>query len=96
MIKIFEHFKNSEEYPQRIVGKYINGNQTALYIYRGLIKRQKISFTIDPRVYEIWKKYCEDNNIENQSEFVEKLIIKKTSQNKQMRDKIYTLNKIKR
>jgi len=44
-------------------------------------KRKKISFTVDPRVYEIWKKYCEDNNIENQSEFIEKLIIKKTSQN---------------
>jgi len=44
-------------------------------------KRKKISFTVDPRVYDIWKKYCEDNDIENQSEFIEKLIIKKTSQN---------------
>lgn len=39
-------------------------------------KRKKISFTIDPRVYEIWKKYCEDNDIENQSEFIEKIISK--------------------
>jgi len=42
-------------------------------------KRKKISFTIDPRVYEIWKKYCEDNDIENQSEYIEKMIKKKIS-----------------
>jgi len=40
-------------------------------------KRKKISFTVDPRLYEIWKKYCEENNIENQSEFIEKMIKKK-------------------
>lgn len=40
-------------------------------------KRKKISFTIDPRIYELWIKYCDDNDIENRSEYIEKLIIEK-------------------
>jgi len=37
-------------------------------------KKKKISFTIDPKVYELWIKYCEENDIDNQSVFIEKLI----------------------
>jgi hypothetical protein len=40
-------------------------------------KRKKVSFTIEPRVYEIWIKYCEDNEIENVSEYIEKIIKEK-------------------
>ena len=40
-------------------------------------KRQTISFSIDPRLYELWKKYCEDNGIENYSEYIEKMIMEK-------------------
>jgi hypothetical protein len=40
-------------------------------------KRKKVSFSIKPELYEIWKKYCEENNIENYSEYIEKLIIEK-------------------
>jgi len=39
-------------------------------------KKKKLSFTIDPDVYELWIKYCEENNIDNQSEFIEKIIKK--------------------
>lgn len=38
--------------------------------------RKKVSLTIDPKVYEIYKKYCEKNNIENYSEHIEKIILK--------------------
>ena len=37
-------------------------------------KRKKISFTIDPLIYEKWIKYCEENDITNQSLLIEKLI----------------------
>ena len=40
-------------------------------------KRKKLSVSIDPEVYELWKKYCEDNGIENYSEYIEKIIISK-------------------
>ena len=40
-------------------------------------KRKKVSFTIDPKLYEIWVKYCNDNGIENQSEYIEKMIKQK-------------------
>ena len=40
-------------------------------------KRKKVSFTINPKVYELYVKYCEDNGIENYSEHIEKLIKKK-------------------
>jgi len=40
-------------------------------------KRKTVSFSIDPRVYEIWEKYCEDNNIENYSEYIEMIIKEK-------------------
>lgn len=45
-------------------------------------KRKKVSFTIDPRVYELWKKYCEENEIENYSEYIEKIIINKINDGK--------------
>lgn len=41
-------------------------------------KKKTISFAIDPRVYEMWIKYCEENGIENYSSFIEKVIIEKT------------------
>ena len=41
-------------------------------------KKKTISFSIDPRVYEMWVKYCEDNGIENYSSYIEKVIIEKT------------------
>jgi len=37
-------------------------------------KKKKISFTINPDVYDLWIKYCEENDIDNQSEFIEKII----------------------
>jgi len=40
-------------------------------------KRKKLSVSIDPKVYEMWKKYCENNGIENYSEYIEKLIVEK-------------------
>jgi len=40
-------------------------------------KRKTISVTINPEAYELWKKYCEDNGIENYSEYIEKIIISK-------------------
>lgn len=40
-------------------------------------KRKKVSFTIDPRVYEMWVKYCEDNDIDNYSEYIEMMIKEK-------------------
>ena len=30
-------------------------------------KKKTISFSVDPRVYEMWIKYCEENGIENYS-----------------------------
>jgi hypothetical protein len=40
-------------------------------------KRKKVSFTIDPIVYGMWIKYCEENKINNQSEYIEKIIKKR-------------------
>lgn len=40
-------------------------------------KRKHVSFSIDPDVYELWKKYCEDNGIKNYSEYIEKIIVEK-------------------
>jgi len=37
-------------------------------------KRKKISISIDPRVYEMWVKYCEKHEIENYSEYIEMII----------------------
>jgi hypothetical protein len=45
-------------------------------------KRKTVSFSIDPRVYEIWEKYCEDNNIENYSEYIEMMIKEKIKETK--------------
>lgn len=33
-------------------------------------KRKKVSFSIDPDVYELWKQYCDENEIENYSEIL--------------------------
>jgi len=41
-------------------------------------KKKTISFSVDPRVYEMWVKYCEENGIENYSSFIEKVIVEKT------------------
>jgi hypothetical protein len=38
-------------------------------------KRKKVSFTIDPRVFEVFEKYCQENGIENYSSYIEKIII---------------------
>ena len=40
-------------------------------------KRKTISISITPEVYELWKKYCLENEIENYSEYIEKIIIEK-------------------
>lgn len=40
-------------------------------------KKKSISFSIKPEVYELWKKYCEENAIENYSEYIEKIILNK-------------------
>lgn len=40
-------------------------------------KRKTISVAINPEVYELWKKYCEENGIENYSEYIEKMINEK-------------------
>lgn len=43
-------------------------------------KKKTISFSVDPRVYEMWVKYCEENGIENYSSFIEKVILNKISE----------------
>lgn len=40
-------------------------------------KRKKISITLDPKVYDLFDKYCNINNIENYSNYIEKIIIEK-------------------
>lgn len=40
-------------------------------------KKKTVSFSIDPIVYEMWIKYCKENDIENYSSFIEKTIIEK-------------------
>jgi|AntAceMinimDraft_4_1070372.scaffolds.fasta_scaffold238353_1 hypothetical protein len=40
-------------------------------------KRKTVSFSIDPRVYKMWENYCEENGIENYSEYIELLINEK-------------------
>lgn len=40
-------------------------------------KRKKVAFTIDPDVYKLWVKYCEDNGVDNYSEYIENIIIEK-------------------
>jgi hypothetical protein len=44
-------------------------------------KRKHVSFSIDPQVYDLWKKYCLDNGIENYSEYIEKIIVEKLQLN---------------
>ena len=38
-------------------------------------KKKTISFSVDPRVYKMWVKYCEENGIENYSSFIERVIV---------------------
>jgi metal-responsive CopG/Arc/MetJ family transcriptional regulator len=40
-------------------------------------KRKKISISMDPRVYEMLVKYCKKYEIENYSEYFEKIIKEK-------------------
>jgi hypothetical protein len=49
-------------------------------------KRKKVSFTIDPIVYEMWMKYCEENEIENYSQYIEKIINEKMINEKMKKD----------
>ena len=42
-------------------------------------KKKTISFSVDPRIYEMWIKYCEENGIENYSSFIEKVIMEKVN-----------------
>jgi phage/plasmid-associated DNA primase len=44
-------------------------------------KKKTLSFSIDPRVYEMWVKYCEENGIENYSDYIEKMIKNKINHN---------------
>lgn len=45
-------------------------------------KRKKLSISLDNRVYDMWLKYCEENGIENSSEYIEKLINEKINHDK--------------
>jgi len=45
-------------------------------------KKKRITFTIDPRVLELFEEYCEMNGIEKRSEFIEKILIKKINESK--------------
>jgi metal-responsive CopG/Arc/MetJ family transcriptional regulator len=40
-------------------------------------KRKRVSISMNPEVYKLWEKYCIDNGIENYSEYIEKIIVKK-------------------
>jgi len=44
-------------------------------------KRKKLNVTIDPIVHEQWIKFCEKNNITNQSLFIEEIIKEKIKKN---------------
>jgi metal-responsive CopG/Arc/MetJ family transcriptional regulator len=47
-------------------------------------KKKILSISIDPRVLKLWEQYCEDNEIENYSEYIELLLQQKikTTKNK--------------
>ena len=45
-------------------------------------KRKHVSLSIDPRIYDIWVKYCKENQIENYSEYIEKIILEKIKSEK--------------
>lgn len=45
-------------------------------------KRKKISVAMNPEIYELWKIYCEENGIENYSEYIEKIIKEKIGNKK--------------
>jgi hypothetical protein len=38
-------------------------------------KKRKVSFTIDPKIFQLFEKYCKENQIENHSSFIEKIIV---------------------
>ncbi|MCK9445526.1 hypothetical protein M0Q50_01365 [bacterium] len=40
-------------------------------------KRKSVTFSIKPEIYELWQKYCEENHINNYSEYIEKIIVEK-------------------
>ena len=42
-------------------------------------KKKTLSFSIEPRVYEMWIEYCKKNGIENYSSYIEKVIVDKIS-----------------
>lgn len=44
-------------------------------------KRKKVSFSIDPRIYDMWIEYCKKYEIENYSEYFEKIIKEKLKNN---------------
>lgn len=50
-------------------------------------KRKSISCSLDPKIYELWEKYCKDNGIENYSEYIEKIILEKIKNNLNKDDK---------
>jgi len=45
-------------------------------------KKEKVCVYLKPETLEEYKKYCEENGIENYSEHIEELIKKNTSDNK--------------
>lgn len=45
-------------------------------------KKKKVSFTLNEDVYNLWIIYCEENNILNQSEYIEKIIINNNNDKK--------------
>jgi hypothetical protein len=38
-------------------------------------KKRKVSFTMDPKIFQLFEKYCKENQIENHSSFIEKIIV---------------------
>lgn len=44
-------------------------------------KKKTLSFSIDPRIYKMWIKYCQENGIENYSSYIEKIIVDKLKNN---------------
>jgi len=47
-------------------------------------KRKKISITLTPKIYTLFEKYCELNNIENYSTHIEKIIIERLKEQKKI------------
>ena len=45
-------------------------------------KKKNLTFSIDPRIHDMWIRYCEENEIENYSEYIEMMIQKRIEKDK--------------